>query len=357
MPSNLIEFSDLRFVEIGASPFFKNCFPDQTLHFSTFPGARADPSNNIFNVSMQTLPHLWRALHDPATSLVICQPTTFSPWHWQWLMRVVFNRRIFTSGVPLARTTGPQLLRFQIAPRIAIMDMDDLPVINRSNFYLLDRCHIYFKRELPADHWRLFLKTGHPNLPTPRFRHDDVYRRRIAKVEPISLGLPHEMYRRLPVPAAEKTTDVFFAGQVADSSTVRARGLPELLALRDKGVILDFPEGPVSPDEFYRRCAQARLVWSPEGLGWDCFRHYEALACHAVPIINHSGNDRYQPLVQDEHALYYDVEPGYLTRAVITALQDKPRLERIAQAGREHVMAHHTPPAIARHIVARTLAG
>jgi hypothetical protein len=357
MPSNPTEFGDLRFVEIGASAFFKNCFPDQTLHFSTYPGARSDPSNNFFNVSTRTLPQLWRALNDPATSLVVCQPTTFSPWHWQWLTRVVFSRRIFTSGVPLARTSGPQLLRFRIQPRIAVMDMDDLPVINRSNFFLLDQCHVYFKRELPADHWRLFLKTGHPNLPTPRFRRDETFRKRVAKVEPISLGLPQDMYRRLPVAASEKTTDVFFAGQAADSSTVRARGLVELLALRDRGVIVDIPDGAVSPEEFYRRCSRAHLVWSPEGLGWDCFRHYEALACHAVPVINRSGNDRYQPLVQDEHALYYDVEPGNLTRVILAALQDKPRLERIARAGREHVMAHHTPPAIARHIVTRTLVG
>jgi hypothetical protein len=56
-------------------------------------------------------------------------------------------------------------------------------------------------------------------------------------------------------------------------------------------------------------------------------------------------------LADGEHALYYDVEPGGLARAVRAALADKPALARIAAAARAHVMAHHTPQALARHVV------
>ena len=90
---------------------------------------------------------------------------------------------------------------------------------------------------------------------------------------------------------------------------------------------------------------------SPEGLGWDCFRHYEAPACGSAPLINQPWLDRHAPLIAGEHALYYDVEPGGLTRAVTAALADKPALAKMAAAAQAHVMAHHTPQALARYVV------
>ncbi len=139
------------------------------------------------------------------------------------------------------------------------MDMDDLPIINRNNFYLLDCCHAYFKRELPADHWRLFSENAVMQIfRRLRFRRGATFGKSWPRFNR-SHRLP-QRFRRLPVPAAEKPTDVFFAGQVAESSTVRTRGLSELLLLRDKGVVDDIPDGPVPPDEFIS--AVRRRAWS-----------------------------------------------------------------------------------------------
>jgi hypothetical protein len=159
----------------------------------------------------------------------------------------------------------------------------------------------------------------------------------------------------IPPTDIDKTTDVFFAGIVDGSSTVRQRGLAELIALRDRGVRVDLPEQRMPPQEFYRRCAQAWIVWSPEGLGWDCFRHYEALACGSVPVINQPPIERYRPLLHGVHALFYDPEPGALTATITSALADKDRLRTIAAAGKAHVLAHHTIAAIAKYVVETTL--
>lgn len=342
-----VDLTSSRIVEIGPKPFFFTCFPQQTTYFSTF--AR-EPS-----MSMRALPRLWSALHDPKLALIVCHPPASSPWQWEWLVRAVFNRRIVHAGFPLAQALAPQLLRRPLSAPIVVLDTEDLPVINRNNFFLLDRCRLYFKRELPVDHWRLFLKTAHPNLPTGRFRRLKQFHTWLEKIRPISIGLPLAHYRELPVDVETKSVDVFFSGRVSDVSTVRLRGLPELLALRDRGLAIDIPNERLPPSEFYRRCARAWLVWSPEGFGWDCFRHYEALACNAVPVINHPTIDRYQPLLAGEHAIYYDVEAGGLTRAIMTALSNKAALSKIARAGRDHVLAHHTPPAIANHILKLTL--
>ena len=129
---------------------------------------------------------------------------------------------------------------------------------------LLDRCHAYFKRELPVDRWRVFLKTAHANLPTPRFRRLQRYQGRLAKLEPLSLGLPTIEDRLLPERSMGKFVDVFFSGRIANSSSIRTRGLAELRALHGNGVKIDIPDAPLPREEYYRRCARAWLVWSPQ---------------------------------------------------------------------------------------------
>lgn len=350
------DLTTLKIVEIGATPYVKRVLPEQTIFFSTFAGEDASRLGaNAFDVSIGNIAKLWRALQDRDVSLIVCQPTFFSPWHWQSIGRLLFSRRALTGRLSAVQAFGPQMLRASTVAPIAILDAEDLPCINRNNFFLLDRCVAYFKRELPADRWRVFLKTGHPNLPTARFRGDQHYAKWLSKLRPISLGLPHDRVHFLPQERVEKTADIFFAGRIEGSSSVRATGIAELMQLKDRGLVIDIPSRRLEPHEFYRRCASAWLTWSPEGYGWDCFRHYEAAACHSVPLISQPTIERYQPMLGGTHAIYYDIEAGGLTRAALAALQDKTRLQTVAAAAREHVLAHHTPSAIVRHVVETAL--
>jgi hypothetical protein len=333
-------------VEIGDKPFIASAFPDETVYFSTLSPADGGSAAR----TATSLGALWRWLGDPKVTLIVVHPTFYAPWSWRWLNRAIFSRRALQGRLPLLRAFAPQLLRWRGRAPIVVLDHEDLPLINRNNLFLLDRCRLYFKRELPVDRWRVFLKTAHPNLPTARFRKNPRNLARLAKLRPLSIGLP--LGPKAPAEAdLEKQADVFFAGRVEGSSSLRAQGLAELTALRTRGVTVDIPEQPLPREAFYRRCASAWLVWSPEGYGWDCFRHYEALACGSVPVINAPSIERYAPLAAGEHALYYDVEPGGLTRTILEALADKPGLKDIARRGREHVLAHHTPSAIARYVV------
>jgi glycosyltransferase involved in cell wall biosynthesis len=103
------------------------------------------------------------------------------------------------------------------------------------------------------------------------------------------------------------------------------------------------------------RCARAYLVWSPEGFGWQTFRIYEAAMCGAAPLVSRPSIERYRPLFEGIHAVYYDVEPGELARTARAALRDRERLRAIGRAARDHVKAFHTPAAIARHVVETAL--
>lgn len=347
----------LKIIEIGDKPFVKSAFPDETTYFSTaFVPPPADPGDGFHVVSFATIPLLRRLLQDRETSLIVCHPTFFSPWHWRWISRALFNRRALQGHVPLVRAFGPQFLRGHVSAPIAVVDQDDFPLINRSNLFLLDRCTAYFKRELSADRWRVFLKTAHANLPSHRFRLQRRYAEGLAKLRPLSLGLPlGRNFSDIPYDLP-KTSDIFFAGRVDGSSWVRETGIKELRTLTDRGIKVDIPDSPLKPEEFYRRCASAWLTWSPEGYGWECFRHYEAPMCGSVPVCNLPSLERHRPMQDGEHAVFYTVEPGGLTQAVVAALADRQRLTRMAEAARAFVLANHTPKAIASYIVEEALA-
>jgi hypothetical protein len=339
-------------VEIGPRPYVASVYPDEALFFETERGASQHEGLNV----LSSLAALGQALRRPDVDLVVCHPNFSAPWSPRRLGRIIFSRKLLEGRAGFLPAFGPELLRRKPKARLVVIDHEDLPVINRDNLFLLDRCDLYFKRELPPDHWRVLLKTAHPNLPTPRFRLERRHSAWIGKLRPISIGLPTHGRWRTAAPQ-EKRVDVFFSGRVAGSATLRSRGLAELKALAGQGVTIDAPETPLPPEEFYRRCAAAWLVWSPEGLGWDCFRHYEAPVCGAAPLINTPTIERHQPLRGGEHAVYYDPEPGGLTRAAMAALADKPALARMALAARAHVLAHHTPEALARHVVETARAG
>lgn len=347
----------LKIVEIGEMPFIKSAFPEQTYFFSTNAvGPVTDHRAKLFNISLSTIKYLRELLSDSTVSLIVCHPTSSSPWGARSVSRALFNKRIFRGQVPLLRVFGPQFLRGRHSAPLVVFDQDDYPLIDRSNLFLLERCQLYFKRELPIDRWRVFLKTAHDRLPTYRFRKQPRWEQLIEKLRPISLGLPLRNQTGVYPQPAEKKTDIFFSGLVEGSSWIRKVGAADLAKLSEAGVRVDVPPQRLSPEEFYSRCASAWLVWSPEGYGWDCFRHYEALACGSVPLINYPPIERHFPLHDGTHALFYSGEAGTLASAVVDALADKQRLTRIAAAGRSYVMEHHTASALAAHIVEQGLA-
>jgi hypothetical protein len=350
-------------IEIGAVPYMWEVFPGTTEFYSSWldETTRA-PERGRHVVSLATLPRLFRRLADPSVDLIVVHAPAYSPWGIRALVRTFFRRRVLGGSIPALRGIGTELLRLPAAAPIVVLDFEDSTTIARGNLFLLDKAVLYFKRELPADHWAAFAGTAHWRVPTPRFRADTRNRARVAKLRPISLGLPLNVARRAAALDARldagraaadgaKNIDVFFAGRIRDSSTVRERGLAELLALRQEGYAIDVSDAALPLDEYLARCARAHLVWSPEGFGWQCFRTYEAAICGAAPLCSRPGIECYRPLIEGAHAVYYDVEPGGLTRAVRTALADHDRLRAIAAAAREHVQAFHTPAAIARHIV------
>jgi hypothetical protein len=342
-----VDISRLRILEIGGG-YFKQQYPERT---TLLWWATKLPWEGFAIDGFSTPDRVWRELRSGNYDVVIANTVRYSPWHPRYWARAPFNTPMHPWG-SLTRQFGVAILRFAKVPvPLVAIDMDDSFGIGRGSVFLLDKAKLFFKRELPVDKWQVLYGSIHPHLPTLRFRKSERWRARMEKLQPISLPQHQFGDRWRSAPFPEKTHDVFFSGAVIGNSTVRAAGLPELERLKALGYKIDQPTERLPYEAFLERMSRSWLAWSPEGMGWDCNRHYEAAIVQSVPLINQPTILRHAPLLEGVHAAYYDVERGGLERAVVAALADKDRLRGIASAARDHALAHHTARAYCDHIL------
>ena len=345
-PDGAVPTKRLRILEVGNHGFFYHAVPDQTDYF--YAGHRHSNQRPLGPIQyLRVLKRLRRGEYD----LVVLHAARFAPWHPRTFLPILRARQLLAYPWLFAPYAWRFLHRFHNVPVVAI-DLSDTFGIGRHNFHLLDRCRAFFKRELPVDRWQVFFKSGHWDLPGRRWRQKARNQRRMAKLRPISLGFPRPLPERSSVP---KTTDVFFAGDLFRGTTPRADGIAELRALAGEGYRIDLPEVTLLHQEYLQRLASAWLAWSPSGYGWDCVRLYEAAAVGSVALVNYPTILRDQPFRDGEECLMYAPEPGGLSAAVRKALQDKPGLERIADAADIHVRTHHTMIARAERLTVAVL--
>ena len=218
---------------------------------------------------------LVRRLRQGDYDLVVVNVPLVSPWQPRSFLTALRDWHVRAPQALFATFAVHYFHWFHRVPTAAI-DLSDTFGVRSHNFGLLDRCAAYFKRELPVDRWQVFFRSGHWDLPGRRWRSKKSSQRRLGKLRPLTLGTGFTT----EVVTAPKTTDIFFAGDVRPSSTIRSEGIKELLALRDEGIVVDYPTERIPHHEFTQRLASAWLAWSPSGYGWDCYRHYES-ACWA----------------------------------------------------------------------------
>src|SRR4029079_3368923 len=140
------------------------------------------------------------------------------------LLRLLLNRHGVQRASTFVRSLGDRMLRFGARAPVILFDPSDAPFVPRHVLWLWKRADRIYKRELPLDRWRLFMRTAHPDVPTRRFRMRPRYRAILNKVAPMSLGLTLNAETALPLDPIEKTTDVFFAGASRGNSYLRETG-------------------------------------------------------------------------------------------------------------------------------------
>lgn len=262
-----------------------------------------------------------------------------------------FLHRLFFDFPAFGLSMLPVMLRGSNIP-LAIINNEDKPRIPKEDFPLMRRSSAYFMRELPQDKALLYLNANKRSNAMESIRDNPFYRRMNEKIYPMSLGIADAVAQQAC--ASCKDIDVFFMGDI--NSTVREDGLRIMKKLADEGYRVVRPENRLPFDEFYNYCSRSWLVWSPNGRGWDCFRHYEASMAGSVPVINYPSILRHRPLMDHEHCLYYGVEDEHLYTVIKKALSDKDRLSRMGQMARAHCLRHHTTSKLLSYVIETTLA-
>ena len=252
------------------------------------------------------------------------------------------------------------LMRRQTQAQLVVIDLVDEMTIDGLDLWLLERCDLYFKRELSQNVWTTLQRVQPPHdeynsLPAnPRFHG------LADKFRPISIGITGahlvELQEREPRKPASvrKQYDLFFAGAV-EHSTVRQAGLLWLERLQEQGYTVYLSTRRIDQQQFNELLSASWLCWSPEGSGWDCYRHYEACLAGSVPVINFPTIQRLAPLIHGVHCFYYAVEGDDLFQIVRAALTDKYLLREMALAAREHVLAHHTCNRVGDYVLAESM--
>jgi hypothetical protein len=311
----------MRILELTRCGFFKALLPDSTCWIQWGPSLTADETHRPDVVGFSAAAEiLWRVRNGTYDLIVLPaihpEHRFDEPWHKLAAKSVLDTAARSTILAPLLR-------RVVGSCRHIAVDIGDDRCFCEATIRLFPRLSLYFKRELDLD-----------QIADP------------GRVRPLPLFVPNE--DRIPQ-GREKDIDVFFAGALCNG--IRRDAVEAIGSLSGRGLRVVIPSAPLPYPEFLTALARSWLVLSPEGYGWDCYRHYEACLAGSVPVINRPSYRRSLFLQHGVHCFYYDTGPGSLVELLPAALADKDRLMRIAEAGRQYVLANHTRSAVARYML------
>jgi hypothetical protein len=315
----------VRVLEISRLGVFKALLPDDTDWIRWGGSLTADepmqPEEPSLALLARTLSRIGRREFD-----LIVLPA-IHPQHVHNQSKYKLMSKAMLRGAAKVPAFATLLHRFGLhSTRCVVLDIHDERHLCDTTLRLFPHCALYFKRELAFDEPRDGPWAG--------------------KIKPVPLILPDES--KIPT-TREKDIDLIFVGTLCNDT--RTRAVQEARSLVRHGVRVFIPDGPLPYPAFMEALGRAWLVLSPEGLGWDCYRHYEACLAGSVPLINSPRFQRRLYLKEGTHCFYYDADRDCIAARVVELLADKPRLSRMSEEGRRYVLANHTRSAVGRYIL------
>jgi hypothetical protein len=156
------------------------------------------------------------------------------------------------------------------------------------------------------------------------------------------------------VPRGARDFDVFFAGAV--NCEQRRCAIDTIRRLEPEGFRIKIVEGHLPFSEYLSLMSRSWLTLSPQGYGYNGFRHYESMLVGSVPLINLSD----PPIINDfndgQNCFLYSATDGNLNDVVRNALRDKDRLRRMSQSLREFVVGKHSMQAVGSYLLSQAFA-
>jgi hypothetical protein len=152
-----------------------------------------------------------------------------------------------------------------------------------------------------------------------------------------------------PPAAEQKAHDLFYAGEDW-CRPLRKAAREQLSDGQNHRLTINIPKERMPFTDFAQAIHSSWLCVSPAGLGWDCYRHYEAGLFGAVPVLSRADILPYRPYLHGLDAIYYDPERSILEQ-LKPWLADKSRLIEMARRARAHVLQNHTRKARSDYIL------
>ncbi len=151
---------------------------------------------------------------------------------------------------------------------------------------------------------------------------------------------------------ADKDIDIFFAGAV--NCQERRVSIDTVRQLESEGYRIKIVEGHLPFAEYLSLMSRSWLTLSPQGYGFNGFRHYESMLVGSVPLINRPD----PPVVNDfrhgENCFMYSIAQGDLNQVIKSALKDKTKMLQMARRLRGFVVNRHSMRAVGERILQQT---
>ncbi len=298
--------------------------------------------------------------------LVISGPIQNSPWpHPKRLAtRLAQAFRFLTYKSRMVDSYwAPWLLSGRVRGKVplAVIDFLDTSYVLPKDYPLLEAATLYFKINL-------YFWARRSLMPLETFFGMRRVTPLTTKLRPLTNGVPKSRIPETARPMRERDIDLCFTGRIAPGRSpddpnafgdlahnpIRQAIYERCVKLKERYHVYCY-NGMVPREEYLELLQRSKLVVCTESFGCETWRHYEAGAAGAIPLVNWPYAQNYMPFEPDVHAIYFSLIGEDFERTVARALADPAKLEEISLATRAFTLQHKERGHIGDVIIAETL--
>ena len=244
---------------------------------------------------------------------------------------------------------------------LAVIDFLDTSYVLPKDYPLLKAATLYFKLNL-------YFWPRRSLMPLETF----LGMRRVTaftpKLRPLTNGVLKNRIPKTARPMRERDIDLCFTGTIIPGRSpddvnifgelahnpIRREIYERCLKLKDRCNVYCV-NGIVPKEEYHELLQRSKLMVCTESFGCETFRHYEAGAAGAIPLVNWPYATNYMPFQPDVHAIYFSLIGDDFERTVARALADPAKLEEISRNTRAFTIQHKERGHVGEVIIEETL--
>ena len=245
---------------------------------------------------------------------------------------------------------------------LAVVDFLDTSYVLPKDFPLLEAATLYFKINL-------YFWARRSLMPLETYMGMRRVTRLTPKLRALTNGVPKSRIPATARPMRERDIDICFTGNIVQHRSpddpnlfgdlthnpIRQQIYERTEKLKDRYKVFCLNDR-VSWAEYAELLQRSKLVVCTESFGCETWRHYEASAAGAIPLVNWPYATNYMPFEPDVHAIYFSLIGDDFERTVARALADPAKLEEISENTRAFTLAHKERGHIGEMVIEETLA-